>query len=1073
LHCVTWKCQFKKWKINKAFILKIINSSNKICEYKNNEMACRILKRLSFYKNKINLYRYGLSYVKSSYLTTVSNNFQQENVTYLKFSHNNYCTQPNKFIKNKTKTILELLEDIKSESATKLRVNYLTMNNIVSQLGSEPMTMDDVIFLLKCCAYNLPDTQHSERQVLVDQICDFVNKSLQPTQEFYTVLLMTTRKNKDELKDFKLFLKDLKCSPNEEIYQQLLYNAAEFGNISQAMDILAEMKKANLPLTENVFNALILAHSRNKDIKSCQLILDTMNAANLSPSALTYTELIRANIENGNNSAASQLLKETGQLLNDKMVLSIIRSIAFKDADPELLSLSYTFLSTEILLNNAIDPKIRNICTELIFSGQPRKALNIIKCLPIPIYQMNEDTDVQGTSLINDIIKADGLLAELLVVCNSLINSNRNTRALHIACEIALRRNKDIAKDLLLALHKSESLRIHYFWPLLIDAYKVNGETGLLNVVKLMGSLNIEFDYDTLRFYILPKLPITMKDARNGIQILSNNSIKMSNLATPLVSYLMYHQRFNDITDTISLYQAKLDTEEFIMPLLQIYMNPKIPNKPKFISKLLKLFNEKRLNENFDFASQFVMEVVSYNKTETSYESVSSILEEFSLLNIKLSTFVVDMVRQFFAQCDDVNMRKDVEISLRAIVDKAMNSPSTDFLGKHLTHPRDMTLEELECHLIELEGKEMNIRGVLRRLLQLSVREEKFDRALDIYQKCLTTGVDQSPGMLASVFELFIKTKNVDKAAEILTKLEKAYPSFSLDEHKVIDYACLLVENNRSADAKKQLERRAAASNPKGGNQCLKNIWKLLTCIAEQNINNKTTNETLKMLEFLVAKGYTGYHNTLLGPVIREHILKGQVKEAIKQFKLYGIKFKKTPLQLELLILLINISNGTYDGATDVTGEESKQLISDVIGISSKIHGPSKANLQLIMALTDSGTESQLRKILISPDVRINPLDLLKNCEHFIKSGKIKPIVKLAKCSRGIRNVLKEEELYNLIINEFVIKNDYMAALNLYEMIIADDEYKVSREFTQNLIDLFDKNNLEIPSNVLIHAKSI
>lgn len=45
-----------------------------------------------------------------------------------------------------------------------------------------------------------------------------------------------------------------------------------------------------------------------------------------------------------------------------------------------------------------------------------------------------------------------------------------------------------------------------------------------------------------------------------------------------------------------------------------------------------------------------------------------------------------------------------------------------------------MNLEELECHLIELRSKNMNTRGVLRRLLQEYCRVKAFDRALEVAQ---------------------------------------------------------------------------------------------------------------------------------------------------------------------------------------------------------------------------------------------------------------------------------------------------------------------------------------------------
>jgi len=48
-----------------------------------------------------------------------------------------------------------------------------------------------------------------------------------------------------------------------------------------------------------------------------------------------------------------------------------------------------------------------------------------------------------------------------------------------------------------------------------------------------------------------------------------------------------------------------------------------------------------------------------------------------------------------------------------------------------------MNVEELEAHLIELKSKEMNTRGVLRKLLQAHCRFNNVDRALQIKKASL------------------------------------------------------------------------------------------------------------------------------------------------------------------------------------------------------------------------------------------------------------------------------------------------------------------------------------------------
>ena len=108
-----------------------------------------------------------------------------------------------------------------------------------------------------------------------------------------------------------------------------------------------------------------------------------------------------------------------------------------------------------------------------------------------------------------------------------------------------------------------------------------------------------------------------------------------------------------------------------------------------------------------------------------------------------------------------------------------------------------MDLEDLECHLVELKSKDLNRRGVLRRLIQEYCRQgqvEKLRVAKDQYE---ASGYEYSAGMLAMLFDVMIRFGNLDEAEASLRKLNGLAPDFVLDEHKVLDFATLLVSKKR------------------------------------------------------------------------------------------------------------------------------------------------------------------------------------------------------------------------------------------------------------------------------------
>jgi leucine-rich PPR motif-containing protein len=107
-----------------------------------------------------------------------------------------------------------------------------------------------------------------------------------------------------------------------------------------------------------------------------------------------------------------------------------------------------------------------------------------------------------------------------------------------------------------------------------------------------------------------------------------------------------------------------------------------------------------------------------------------------------------------------------------------------------------MNLQDLECHMLELQSKDLNRRGVLRRLIQEYCRQGEVEKALKAKQEFEVSGYEFSAGTLAVLFDLMVRVGNLDEAERSLRKLNQIAPNFVLDEHKMIDFAALLVSKN-------------------------------------------------------------------------------------------------------------------------------------------------------------------------------------------------------------------------------------------------------------------------------------
>lgn len=123
-----------------------------------------------------------------------------------------------------------------------------------------------------------------------------------------------------------------------------------------------------------------------------------------------------------------------------------------------------------------------------------------------------------------------------------------------------------------------------------------------------------------------------------------------------------------------------------------------------------------------------------------------------------------------------------------------------------------MTMEELEYHLIELREKNMNARGILRRLILLHSAAGNVERVNELRKQILDEGSEESIGMKSSIFYSFIKAGKIEAALEMYKKIKETDSNFNIDDFKVIDLCELLVRNDCLSEAwtiiKKEAQRR-------------------------------------------------------------------------------------------------------------------------------------------------------------------------------------------------------------------------------------------------------------------------
>lgn len=995
-----------------------------------------------------------------------NNNFVNSSVK--KFSSK---TQENLESKQKSDVLEKNMEKLQTDLSLHKKINANQFKESLKLITEKNITPRHFQVILECLSF-LPNLTKDEKLKLLDNIWRQNSPSVKLNDNHYLKLLQIFKENKFAIGDYGKFLDDLEFEAGINIHYSLLDLCCELGDLENAKLVISRMKEKSFPIEEQLMSNLIRCHSRQKNLLKVHEILDTMNAGNIEMTSKTYTDLIRAYIENDKIEWAKKTIQDKGVLLNEIKLISVLHSLIYYSSDRSLITDILKCFPKDCINNTQIDPLFRNFLIELIYNGYSDDAIEILSHFPVPEFKINENQDGYASFLINEFINSNQKLEKVVNFCNFLVDSKRNLRALHVAIESALHKDSPLILDLYRELSKKEPLRTHYFWPLFLSYSKNAGEAGILSVIKIMLEFNVEPDFETINQYVLPKISLTLKDPKQSMKIFEDHGLQPSLILSPIVSHLLYQHRIKDISELLKLYSSsRLDTEMFIWPLALIVSTDKSEKNLMYLAKLVKSLSDRALNTNYDLGGHLLLEIMANNKIKKSNEIVLKLLGEFSLLDIKISAMSGDMLKQQYS--DD----ETFEQHAKKLVDRKLHIPSIELFEspQSITHPRDMTLSELECHLAELEGKKLNTRGVLRRLLQLCVRENKLERAVEIKKMCDEQKVEISPGMLASVFDLHIKTKNPAAAEETYRKILKSYPGFLLDEHKVLDFAAILVENDEIPKAKKILKERHAAGKIKGGLNVQKNIWNLLSAVANHAKAKKLEKNQSKLFyQYLKDLNYaTNPTNTTFGPVIREHLLKGQVKEAVLEYIDTCEKTRKTPLQLEIVKLLIEYSNKDKGESTELEPKEAQELLQKILQLSANIYGTTNTNSLMVIATAEAGTENQLRKLLMDQNIKIVPEYLMKQCEFLSDNGKIDVLLKLGRSMRNLEHHLKlnEMELYNLILKVLSRKNDVSTAVSLFDSIINDGDFRVTAEFTRNVIDLLERNKLEIPANIAIHAK--
>ncbi|XP_031637380.1 leucine-rich PPR motif-containing protein, mitochondrial [Contarinia nasturtii] len=950
----------------------------------------------------------------------------------------------------------------------------LTLNNVSLQFDkiiqirpnlfkNYGINVENGFKILKSCS-QLIDRSAEERIKLVNDVWNELLKIIgTPTKDHLILLLKAYRQaGLKKMDNYHSFFEKYNCTIDADIFGELMYIMCKNGDTMESAEaLLKEIEILDIQLNDQVYNALILGYSK-QGIDSVKNVLKTMESKKITPTLDTQTELIKSYIKHGYNDTAMELLQQFRDYNSDQLY-DIIRCGAHNNNEA-IVSNALSLLPQTIINAKMIERNIQNICIELIHSNRNRSNevkvdlyKFIIRHLPVPKQQMDDNSSEYGTFLIREMVVTKEIEANIFQFCENLIESERNSYSFHACCMYSLMFNFPKSRAFLEALAAREPLRPHYFWPLYIHA---NTQNEVVEIIRFGKKLNAIPDTITILKWILPRAN-TLINSEETINTLAEAGVRMHELKTAAITYLLSKHRPREALNIASRSSAYIDPFPFVQPAISNYFRS--PNYKRNVGPAVTLIKKLRCRDKeYDLAGEAILSICTKKDQTAGFPLTQKILTDFAFHKVKISAHAANKILSRLSKHRQVHEKFGSVVQNLICYDMFPNTQTTSDTIKIGSE-----VETLQKQLNEFKENGLPTHGILYRLFLKHVQYEQYDQAIEIKKECDKVGVvSETPAMLSSLLKLWTATNLDDEALRVLKILTSKHPHFKVDYYKIIDLATLLLSKNRLEDGNELIKCLDVCRTD--NSHLIKNIWALLEAASEYSIrHNKEENLAGQFLNVLVKNGYCDYSNILLGCVIKEYVHKKQIHEAFAAFQHFANEYKSTPHFQNLLMLLIEILNDENKMEYNITKQNAIEYMQRLIDLGQQVHGTQNSNCNVIVAFATVGNDEQVRKMLMDPNVKFNSEFIMKTLSYLKGQMQISAVTRIARCARGLNHTsLNEEKLYLLLLNNFVRTNDCKMAVNLFYELEQDDSSVISKNFKRTLADLLKKNKQKLPEKL-------
>lgn len=767
------------------------------------------------------------------------------------------------------------------------------------------------------------------------------------------------------------------------------------------------MREKQLPVNENVFNALIMGHSNADDLESATGIINVMSQAGLEPSADTYTTLLcgfarKGDIESINKHIGICESKEIHLL--DKDFLEIVYALAINGHEDKVDSILENVTKSIGYNQDAV-----NVILRLINKGKINTSMAILKTMPRNKRDDGEYTDA-GSFVIRQLIKADTPIEPIMCICKELEDLNLHSKPLVVALEESLIQTKrNLALSILNEMKsKGIEIRQHYFWPLIASSKNEKEAFEIVN--KMENDFGIEASSTCIRDYIIPK--ISNQNYDKMVQTLRANGVTIATACTSVAYTAIKKDDLKAAAEIMSSYNAYFSPSLFRRPILFALIASKdFDSYGKILRCVYEGIPRIQKVQNRELENEEIEGEANYDKLQTDVMGSFVVDALINVRNNKLE-FVEKVLEQLVANGLSISSNKAEQI--QNYIGEKMTTEISTLLGKLTSGELEpVPLEKrtvkvssgpispnvLEKLIDKIDEKGGNSKSMKKQLLIQAIRSKDLPKVEQLIAKFKGEGYVLGSGVYALLFELYAMNNKIDEARKIFDQIKSEDPEFILDDIKTLRFIQALIESEKIDEAIAFMESNKRENIPETGRFAYNAAcWRILNALAEKGDVATLNNVFDKMIE----NNFATANNILLGPLVKVHVLKNEIKEAVDKFEEICTKHRATPWKNELSCKLIQMEDA-----------ENLQRLTD---LSTDIHGEVNSLYDLVFSFIECGRIRQARKILETPGLRVKQYTRINTmCERFVEAGKQNVLEGLVEATKDLNHIDRSEIYYNLL----------------------------------------------------------